>query len=89
MAVNPGTEAHSTRTGLLQFVGTAPNPGDEEQVWGPNQGGGDPAGPVKVADERMARRLPFALCALPRLEELCVDFDGSEYTFTGAPEKVR
>ena len=61
VAANPGTEAHSTRAGLLQYVGTEPAPG-EENAW--DDGGGDAAGPIQIADEAMARRLPFALCAL-------------------------
>ena len=73
IAANPGTEAHSTRRNLLQFVGTA------HVADGPNQGGGVPAGPVLLADEKMARCLPFALCALPQLAELdLTDYDGCE-----------
>ena len=75
MAANPGTEAHSTRAGLLQYVGTEPAPG-EENAW--DDGGGDAAGPIQIAGEAMARRLPFALCALPFCEELDVDYPGCE-----------
>ena len=68
---NPGTEQHPTRPDYLQYVGAALSPDTLHSMW---QGGGVPAGPSdKVADQDMCHRLPYALCALPRLE--CVNVD--------------
>ena len=72
MRANPGTEQHPTRPNCLQYVGTLA-PDTLHPVW---HGGGVPAGPSdKVADQDMCRRLPYALCALPRLE--CVNVDST------------
>ena len=76
MRANPGTEQHSSHPGDLQHVGTqgiAPATGSGCITAGPND---------KVADAEMARRLPFALCALPRLTCLDADFPGDDLECT-------
>ena len=72
MKANPGTEQHPTCPDYLQYVGAlAPDTLPDYPLW---QDGGFPAGPSdKVADQDMCHRLPYALCALPRLE--CVHVD--------------
>ena len=72
MMANPGTEQHVIHPDMLQYVGTEST-----------GSGGINAGPNnKVADAEMARRLPFALCALPRLTCLDADFTGDDLDCT-------
>ena len=76
---NPGTEQHPSHPDMLQHVGT-----ESIAPVGISTGsGGINAGPNnKVADAEMARRLPFALCALPRLTCLDADFTGDDLDCT-------
>ena len=82
MKANPGTEQHPTCPDYLQYVGAlAPDTLPDYPLW---QDGGFPAGPSdKVADQDMCHRLPYALCALPRLECVHVDSEiGSDLDST-------